>query len=200
MQIISAKVSCIMADSKHNAPRLANAAVKALGHPLRLRIYWALANDGPATATGLAQQLGLNTGDTSYHLRQLAQHDLIEAADTPGKGRERWWQINPAGFSLDRRQIAADPEVSAALALLINESIQQRALALANWLATAENESKAWLEASISTQETMTLDSERLSAMVSEVREVLAKYKHEPDRGPEAKSITVYFDAFPTVK
>lgn len=189
-----------MTDGKHDAPRLPNAAVKALGHPLRLRIYWTLSNDGPATATGLAQELGLNTGDTSYHLRQLARNDLIEVADTASKGRERWWRINPTGYSLDRNQLAADPEVSAALTLLLNETVRQRALALANWLTAPENESKAWLEASISTEEKLILDSDRLAAMVSEVREVLAKYQRESDQGPDAKPITVYFDAFPTAK
>lgn len=189
-----------MKESKHDAPHLPNAAVKALGHPLRLRIYWTLANDGPATATGLARELGLNTGDTSYHLRQLAQNDLIEVADTASKGRERWWQINPTGYALDRSQLAADPEVSAALALLLNETVRQRALALANWLASPENESKAWHGSGISTQETMMLDPNRLAAMVSEVRAVLAKYEQEPDQGSDAESITVYFDAFPTAK
>lgn len=187
-----------MADSKHDAPRLPDPAIKALGHPLRLRIYWTLANSGPATATGLAHELGLNTGDTSYHLRQLAQNDLIEAADTAGKGRERWWQVNPVGFSVDRSQNAADPEVSAALALLLNETVRQRALALAGWLAASEHESKVWVEASISTQETLTLTPARLSAMVTEVREVLAKYQQESDEGSDAKPTTVYFDAFPT--
>lgn len=187
-----------MDNSKHDAPRLPDAAVKALGHPLRLRIYWTLANNGPATATGLAQELGLNTGDTSYHLRQLSRNDLIEEANSASKGRQRWWQINPNGYSLDRSQLAADPEVSAALALLLNETVRQRALALANWLATQEYESKTWLGASISTEEKLVLDSDRLGAMVSEVREVLARYQRESGQGPDAKSIAVYFDAFPT--
>ena len=59
-------------------------ALKALTHPLRLRMLGMLRIDGPATATGLAERLGLNSGATSYHLRQLAQHGFIEeAADQP---------------------------------------------------------------------------------------------------------------------
>ena len=48
--------------------------------------------DGPATATGLAKRLGLNSGATSYHLRQLAEHGFIEEANGLGNKRERWWQ------------------------------------------------------------------------------------------------------------
>ena len=44
-------------------------ALKALAHPVRLRMLGMLRVDGPATATQLAARLGLNSGATSYHLR-----------------------------------------------------------------------------------------------------------------------------------
>ncbi|MGB0191497.1 MAG: helix-turn-helix domain-containing protein, partial [Nocardioides sp.] len=43
--------------------------LKALTHPVRVRMLGMLRIDGPATSTTLAQRLGLNTGATSYHLR-----------------------------------------------------------------------------------------------------------------------------------
>ena len=54
------------------------AGLRALSHPVRLRMLGLLRTEGPATATTLAQRLDLNTGATSYHLRQLAQHGFIE--------------------------------------------------------------------------------------------------------------------------
>ncbi len=48
--------------------------------------------EGPATATQLAQQLKLNTGATSYHLRQLAEHGFIEEDHERGDARDRWWR------------------------------------------------------------------------------------------------------------
>jgi DNA-binding transcriptional regulator GbsR (MarR family) len=48
--------------------------------------------DGPATATMLATRLGLNTGATSYHLRQLAQHGFVEEDSERGNARDRWWK------------------------------------------------------------------------------------------------------------
>ncbi len=76
-------------------------AYKAMAHPDRLRMLGILRFDGPATATGLAKRLGLNSGATSYHLRQLAEHGLIEEAKGLGNRRDRWWQA---------RRIAAEED------------------------------------------------------------------------------------------
>ena len=72
------------------------AALKALAHPRRQRILEHLAQHGPATSATLARALGLNTGATSYHLRELARHGFVEETQTAGAhGRERWWRQVP---------------------------------------------------------------------------------------------------------
>src|SRR5205085_2756191 len=43
-------------------------ALRALAHPLRIRLLGLLREDGPGTATTLARVVGESTGDTSYHL------------------------------------------------------------------------------------------------------------------------------------
>lgn len=68
-------------------------ALKALTHPVRLRMLGMLRIDGPATATQLAVRLGLNSGATSYHLRQLAQYGFIEEAPHASR-RDRWWRAS----------------------------------------------------------------------------------------------------------
>jgi DNA-binding transcriptional ArsR family regulator len=67
-------------------------ALKALSHPVRLRMLGLLRIEGPATATSLAARLGLNTGATSYHLRHLAQHGFIVDDAARGNARDRWWR------------------------------------------------------------------------------------------------------------
>jgi DNA-binding transcriptional ArsR family regulator len=70
-------------------------SLRALAHPVRLRILGLLRSEGRATATSLAVRLGLNTGATSYHLRQLARHGFIEDdvdGTHGGSRRERWWR------------------------------------------------------------------------------------------------------------
>jgi DNA-binding transcriptional ArsR family regulator len=66
-------------------------AIRALSHPLRVRLLDLLRFDGPSTATLLAQRVGESSGATSYHLRQLARHGFIEEEQRDG-GRERWWR------------------------------------------------------------------------------------------------------------
>lgn len=88
--------------------------LRALAHPVRLRMLGMLRVEGPATATSLAARLGLNTGATSYHLRQLATHGFIVDDESQGTGRERWWKAahsftrteNPDRADLDAQQSA----------------------------------------------------------------------------------------------
>jgi DNA-binding transcriptional ArsR family regulator len=67
-------------------------ALKAMAHPVRLRLIGLLRHDGPSTASALAARLGLNSGATSYHLRQLAKHGYVVDDESRGNGRERWWR------------------------------------------------------------------------------------------------------------
>src|SRR4051794_33088457 len=72
--------------------RLDAASLKALAHPLRLRLLRALRAHGPATSSGLGRRLGESSGATSYHLRQLARHGFVEEDTARGNGRDRWWR------------------------------------------------------------------------------------------------------------
>ena len=85
-----------MASNRRNITSIAPdpTALKALAHPLRLRMLGLLRIDGPATASGLAERLGLNSGATSYHLRQLAQHGFIKEDQQRGSRRDRWWRAS----------------------------------------------------------------------------------------------------------
>ncbi|TCO65075.1 winged helix-turn-helix domain-containing protein [Actinocrispum wychmicini] len=71
---------------------------RALANPLRQRILRELGRLGEATSTTLADRLGVTTGGTSYNLRVLAEHGLVEEAPELAKGKERWWR--PARKSL----------------------------------------------------------------------------------------------------
>ena len=83
------------------------AGLRTLSHPTRLRMLMLLRLEGPATATQLAQQLKLNTGATSYHLRQLAEHGFIVEDTERGDGRDRWWK---AGHQSTRANLTARSE------------------------------------------------------------------------------------------
>ncbi|MEV0526559.1 helix-turn-helix domain-containing protein [Streptomyces sp. NPDC050439] len=73
--------------------------LKALAQPRRQQMLQHLTVHGPATSATLARALGLNTGATSYHLRELARYGFVEETAGTGHGRERWWRAIPG----DRR-------------------------------------------------------------------------------------------------
>src|SRR3954451_9894141 len=64
--------------------------LKALGHPLRLRVLETLSKDTdePLTNRDLAQRLGVDPGHLHFHVRMLLRAGLIELA-SGGRGREK---------------------------------------------------------------------------------------------------------------
>jgi DNA-binding transcriptional ArsR family regulator len=62
--------------------------LKALGHPLRLRVLEALGEGVPMSNRELAQKLGVDPGHLHFHVRMLLKCELIEQVAT-GKGREK---------------------------------------------------------------------------------------------------------------
>ncbi|HYZ18524.1 MAG TPA: helix-turn-helix domain-containing protein [Gaiellaceae bacterium] len=64
--------------------------LKALGHPLRLRVLEMLGGEEEEALTNreLAQRLGVDPGHLHFHVRMLLRAGLIERADG-GKGREK---------------------------------------------------------------------------------------------------------------
>src|SRR2546430_6190118 len=64
--------------------------LKALGHPLRLRVLEMLGGEGdrPLTNRELAQRLGVDPGHLHFHVKMLLRAGLIERAEG-GKGREK---------------------------------------------------------------------------------------------------------------
>jgi DNA-binding transcriptional ArsR family regulator len=63
--------------------------LKALGHPLRLRVLEMLGTSGEAiTNRELANKLGVDPGHLHFHVRMLLRAGLITLVDV-GKGREK---------------------------------------------------------------------------------------------------------------
>lgn len=64
--------------------------LKALGHPLRLKVLEMLGGEGeePLTNRELAKRLGVDPGHLHFHVKMLMRAGLIERA-AGGKGREK---------------------------------------------------------------------------------------------------------------
>ena len=119
--------------------------VRALAHPLRLRMLECLLETGPATASMLARELGESSGATSYHLRALAAAGLIVEDLDRRRGRERWWS-HARKFRLISSAPAEDEEYTAAVAQLESAMISRDDDALRYWVHNRGEFSPEWQE------------------------------------------------------
>lgn len=101
-------------------------ALRALAHPLRIRIYDILSQRGAQTASSLAEQLGESSGATSYHLRALAKHDLIQEVEGKGSARERWWERPRGSIDIGSPSAVRTPAGRAASQIVITEFYRRR--------------------------------------------------------------------------
>jgi DNA-binding transcriptional ArsR family regulator len=178
--------------------RLDRHLVRALAHPMRNRMLGLLRVYGPQTATTLAERLGVNTGATSYHLRQLAEAGLVVEDDSRGNARDRWWKSAHQGTEFNAAELL-DQEPELALGFLhgVGQTYAENIFGFIDAMQTMPPE---WERASLLSDYFFHLRPDELAAMTQELLAVLDKYK-TPDLTapmPEgAKQVTVQIQAFP---
>lgn len=171
--------------------------LRALAHPIRLKMLGMLRLDGPQTATTLAVRMGLNSGATSYHLRQLATYDFIEEAPELGNARERWWRASHFTTRVD------DATADGASAFL-----QAAVLRYAEMLqASAEEFDELpvdWKRGSTHSDWTIRLTAEQSRGLVDHVMEFLTRMQEESPGAARAgggdggtEQVMVQFHVFP---
>lgn len=181
--------------------RLDAKSVRALAHPIRLKMLGILRTEGPATATTLADRLGLNTGATSYHLRQLAAYGFIVDDTERGRGRERWWRAAHTMTVFDRDEFTGEETGEAfvrSLGQIFAEEIQQAT----DQYATLPRE---WRAAVTFSDAILLLTPAETARLKNELWEVLGRYRrHDPDEPPPAPAdavpVSVQIQAFPNAR
>ena len=174
------------------------AGLRALSHPTRLKMLMLLRIEGPATATQLAQELRLNTGATSYHLRQLAEHGFIVEDSERGDARDRWWKAahRSTHANLDALTSEEEAESSEAylhtVALMYTETLMQYA-------EERRYLPKPWQEASTTSDWHLRLTADRAEELVTELIEVIDRWgdREDPEGTPGAGDFVINLNAFP---
>jgi DNA-binding transcriptional ArsR family regulator len=175
------------------------ATMRVFTHPLRSRILWALRENGPATATGLAQVLGESSGLMSYHLRQLADHGLVVEDAERGRGRERWWKLAAAHFLFPEPEDRT-PEYDAALARVRDRILEVDAAAVADFIASESSYSREWQDASLFLTAVIHVTAEELTRLQADLAAVLEPwYRLDVDSRPsDALPVRCAIRAVPT--
>jgi DNA-binding transcriptional ArsR family regulator len=169
--------------------------LRALAHPTRLRMLGLLRIEGPATATSLATRLGINTGQTSYHLRQLAQHGFVIDDDERGNGRDRWWKA--AHQSTVTGDMPERPEDKEAL----DAYMQTVAVIYTQQLQAAVEEMSLlplpWREASTLSDYHVRLTAEHARDLTGRMHQLFMELREDADDDPDAVDFVYQLQAFP---
>lgn len=174
--------------------------LKALAHPVRLDMLGKLRVDGPATASQLAQRLGLNSGATSYHLRELAKAGLVVEDSDRGTKRDRWWKAAHESTVTEPSQVsdAEERAVLGAYAGVVAQSAAQRIQQAAAEYADLPRE---WADLSEASDWSVHLTPEQVGRVKDAVHAVLQEVFEtapDPQEAPDdAAPVVFQFQAFP---
>ncbi|WP_188191346.1 ArsR/SmtB family transcription factor [Nonomuraea sp. SYSU D8015] len=178
--------------------------LKALGHPLRMKLYRALKVAGTATASHLADQVDEAVSLVSYHLRKLAAHGLIEEAEgSGGDARERWWKPAAATLTTRDEDFRDAPERAAVHAAVTRMHTRQQHELLEEFLDTQPTWGDAWRSAAFTSEHLMSLTADELSRFAEELRELAEKWRAHGKAAREAgdtdgrESVAVHMYGFP---
>lgn len=152
--------------------------LRALSHPLRLRILEELGATGPATATELAGRIGESPTNCSWHLRQLARHGFVEEAGG-GPGRRRPWKIISEHTSIGKPG-DEEPELASARDTLVEVFMAREVEAWSAWHASRHEEPPEWRDASLGTvSKGIWLTADELAALTKDLS-ALVEHHIEP--------------------
>ncbi|MFC4012396.1 helix-turn-helix domain-containing protein [Nonomuraea purpurea] len=169
--------------------------LKAVSHPLRVRLLGLLRTDGPATASELGRKAGESSGSTSYHLRELFKYGFIEEDDDQRDGRERRWRARHAYTSWDAAEMSDTAEGREAVRImhLRQAEMVQRLLGefdVAQW-------PRDWVDAAGMSDHIVSLPPAGLREFKEKaealLRDLAAKYAGDP----EARQVSAWHGAVP---
>lgn len=185
-----------MATPTRTTVHLSAEQMRALAHPLRMRLLASLRVAGPATATDLALRLNSNSGKTSYHLRRLEAVALVLEDTARGNARDRWWRAAHTGTTWSAVDFLDDPDTKVAAEWLTGHVARTHARWLSEFVEARSEFSPQWLEAADMSDYRVTLTPGRLRELNAELHAVVERYRDD-EPTPGAEQVTILLHTFP---
>ena len=158
--------------------------LRALAHPLRMRLLQLIAQEGKLTATQCAALVSESVANCSYHLNTLAKYAYIEQADG-GQGREKPWQVVHDGHSWTN--VSSDPEAAQAADAASNAFLDFALDKMRERYRTGNLEPDEWREAIGFSDSSEFLTPAELLAMRTDIEAIMRQYmerRDDPGRRP----------------
>lgn len=176
------------------------ASLQALAHPIRIHLLGLLRRHGPSTASKLAAELGISSGLSSYHLRQLAAAGHIVDHPTGAGGRERWWRASRRS-TIVLPAPSTDPDAAAVTTEYLDAVLVTNFDNAHRWLWAAERWPQRWRQASDLSDLMLRLTVDQAEALRTEIASAIARYqRHDPDQpaGEDGAALVhVQYQLFP---
>lgn len=167
---------------KAETARLTDPVVlRALAHPLRIKLLGFIGISGTLTATQAAAGLDVTPAAASYHLRTLARYGFI--TDAGGASwRERPWRLTDTGAAFDWDDAADDPANRALSRVLYAEWLEH----LQRYQAQMERYPADVREASGGTEFVLFATPDEVTQVGQRIREILEPFRDrlDPPRRP----------------
>ena len=169
--------------------------LRAVAHPLRMKMLGSLRADGPATASELGRRFGESSGSASYHLRQLERFGFVVEDEEQPSRRERRWK---AAHELTSFRTAALFEDEAGRELL-NVAMRQVVDYLSgNLEAYATRDlSGSWRVALGASDYLLRLSADDVNELRAELGAVIERFHARESAEAEAISVALHVLALP---
>jgi len=180
-------------------------SLRALAHPLRLRLLGLLRLDGAATASQLAARTGQSSGATSYHLRQLAAYGFVVEDEARGNARDRWWRAahRTTEFDLPPDADEEDRALGEEYLRVVADTYARRLDAAIAGLPTMDDDlGPGWDRGFTMSDMALRLTQDEAVALVAELDAIAARYRRDdPDRRgeapPRAQRVVLQYQTMP---
>jgi hypothetical protein len=179
--------------------RLDSGALKALAHPLRVRIFDLLSAHGPQTASSLASMLGETSGSTSYHLRTLSAHELIHEVEGRGTARERWWELPQGRIDIPGPSQSMSPANRAAVQIVSSEFFRLRHETLMSYVNRPDIEvPEGWKDAGLIATTLLEMTPSQMEDLKDELMAVIdsAVARYRGQTGPDVRRVSMRTELF----
>ncbi|MGV9193572.1 helix-turn-helix domain-containing protein [Microbacterium sp. MC2] len=160
------------------------ARLRALAHPLRIRLFDLLNDHDELTASECAQLVGESPASCSFHLRMLEKYGFIERA--AARGREKPWRLSAPSW--DMRPEAGQPASLTAVAEIALLGLDLDAARIRAYFERIGAEPDEWVQASTFTRSTFWATAEELAELSRDLQQITDRFagRHrDPSLRPE---------------
>lgn len=188
-----------MASSERRTLQLTDPrAMRALAHPLRLRLLGELRMRGPQSVGMLSTIVDEAPASVSYHMGTLASHGFVEPAPEHARDRrERWWRAAHDITSWEPLDALDDPERRAASDVLRRAILRRYLDSLEGYLATEPTLPREWVAGTASSDELLHLTADELVELRADLEQLASRWRARSDATrPDARHVSLIYHAF----